>query len=189
MPLSVATQVGHLPPVATLFAAFLGYNPCSICWASGVLATLPAHNVAVAYRPPLLPAPIAGPFHHGLVIVFTAAAAMALVAALVSLLRGRQFYYEDGPVPAGPAEPVPARSPHRISCLTETPPRTALPRVTRPGRPVLAGWTEPAGHPPRKPSACTVESTASGASICGRCPAPGSTRKVAPGMAAANSWP
>jgi hypothetical protein len=36
---------------------------------------------------------------------------MSLVGVLVSLLRGRQFYYEDGPVPAGLAEQVPARSP------------------------------------------------------------------------------
>ena len=41
---------------------------------------------------------ISGPFHHGLVIVFTAAAAMALVAAVASLLRG--------PRTAGPPQPV-----------------------------------------------------------------------------------
>ena len=31
---------------------------------------------------------VSGPFHHGLVIVFTAAVIMAAVAALTSLLRG-----------------------------------------------------------------------------------------------------
>jgi hypothetical protein len=38
---------------------------------------------------------ISGPFHHGLVIVFTAAALMSLTGAVVSLLRGKQFYYEE----------------------------------------------------------------------------------------------
>ena len=27
VPYSIATQVGHLPPVSTMFAALLGYNP------------------------------------------------------------------------------------------------------------------------------------------------------------------
>jgi MFS family permease len=112
VPLSVATQVSHLPPVATVFAALLGFNPVQhLLKPSGVLARLPAHNVTVLTGRHFFPTLIAGPFHHGLVIVFTAAAAMSLVGALVSLLRGRQFYYEDGPVPAGPAEQVPAHSP------------------------------------------------------------------------------
>ncbi len=38
---------------------------------------------------------ISAPFHHGLVIVFTAAAIMSVTGALVSLLRGKQFYYDD----------------------------------------------------------------------------------------------
>ena len=51
---------------------------------------------------------ISGPFRHGLIIVFTAAALMSAVGALVSLLRGGQFYYEDVPAGAGPQAPVPA---------------------------------------------------------------------------------
>jgi hypothetical protein len=40
---------------------------------------------------------IAGPFHQGLITVFTAAAAMALIGALISSLRGSQFYYGEQP--------------------------------------------------------------------------------------------
>ena len=47
---------------------------------------------------------ISAPFHHGLVIVFTAAAIMSFIGALVSLLRGKQFYYTE----PGAAAPVPA---------------------------------------------------------------------------------
>src|SRR5262249_23323142 len=53
--------------------------------------------------------------HHGLIIVFTAAALMSAVGALVSLLRGGQFYYEDEPGPPArprlPAVPRPRRAP------------------------------------------------------------------------------
>jgi MFS family permease len=96
VPASVATQVSHLPPVSTMFAALLGYNPVQTLLApSGVLSRLPAHNVAVLTGRQFFPHVIAAPFHHGLVIVFTAAAIMSVTGALVSLLRGKQFYYED----------------------------------------------------------------------------------------------
>jgi len=118
VPLSVATQVSHLPPVSTVFAALLGYNPVQhLLQPSGVLATLPHHNVAVLTGRQFFPHLISAPFHHGLVIVFSAAAAMSLIGALVSLLRGRQFYYDeasaagaDGPSRV-PATPVPTTTP------------------------------------------------------------------------------
>jgi MFS family permease len=118
VPLSVATQVSHLPPVSTMFAALLGYNPVQNLLApSGVLSRLPAHNVAVLTGRQFFPHVISGPFHHGLVIVFTAAAVMSVTGALVSLLRGKQFYYEDkapsvvsstimGPNGLGPSSPA-----------------------------------------------------------------------------------
>ena len=119
VPLSVATQVSHLPPVSTLFAALLGYNPVQNLLApSGVLAHLPAHNVAVLTGKQFFPNLISAPFHHGLVIVFTAAAIMSVTGAVVSLLRGKQFYYDETgvPVTAGPAVTVPpAPVPETIS--------------------------------------------------------------------------
>ena len=98
VPASVATQVSHLPPVSTMFAALLGYNPVKNLLApSGVLSRLPAHNVAVLTGRQFFPHLISAPFHHGLVIVFTAAAIMSVTGALVSLLRGKQFYYDEAP--------------------------------------------------------------------------------------------
>jgi hypothetical protein len=110
VPLSVATQVSHLPPVSTMFAALLGYNPVQNLLApSGVLRHLPAHNVAVLTGKEFFPHLISAPFHHGLVIVFTAAAIMSVTGAVVSLLRGKQFYYDEPAVPVAerPAVPVP----------------------------------------------------------------------------------
>ena len=125
VPLATANQVSHLPPVATVFAALLGYNPVQHLLApSGVLATLPAHNVAVLTGNQFFPHLIAGPFHHGLIIVFSAAAAMSLVGATVSLLRGGQFYYDapEGAASAARAgeaasagSPAPAEPPVRAA--------------------------------------------------------------------------
>jgi EmrB/QacA subfamily drug resistance transporter len=119
VPISVATQVSHLPPVSTLFAALLGYNPVQNLLApSGVLKHLPAHNVAVLTGKEFFPNLISAPFHHGLVIVFTAAAIMAVSGAVISLLRGKQFYYDEPTVPVvdGPAVSVPAApAPETIS--------------------------------------------------------------------------
>jgi len=96
VPVSVATQVSHLPPVSTMFAALLGYNPIQNLLApSGVLSKLPAHNAAVLTGKEFFPHLISAPFHHGLVIVFTAAAIMSVTGAVVSMLRGKQFYYDD----------------------------------------------------------------------------------------------
>jgi MFS family permease len=114
VPASIAAQVSHLPPVSTLFAALLGYNPVrNLLTPSGILSKLPAHNVAVLTGKQFFPNLISAPFHHGLVIVFTAAAIMAIAGALVSLLRGKQFYYDDQvpvTVADGPAVSLPPES-------------------------------------------------------------------------------
>ena len=140
VPLSVATKVGHLPPVSTVFAALLGYNPVQhLLKPSGVLSRLPAHNVATLTGRHFFPTLIAAPFHHGLVIVFTAAALMSFIGAMVSLLRGRQFIYDDAaaggglPQPARAAAlplPPPPGTPSRA--LTEPLPPPASPRIPRP---------------------------------------------------------
>jgi MFS family permease len=89
VPATTAASVAQLPPVSTLFAAFLGNNPIQHLLApSGVLSTLPASNVTTLTGTRFFPQLISAPFHHGLGIVFVVAAIMAGVAALVSLLRG-----------------------------------------------------------------------------------------------------
>jgi len=76
----------------------LGYNPIRTLLApTGLLTSLPARNVAVLTGRTFFPSLIAGPFHQGLIIVFAAAGAMALIGAVISMLRGRQFYYDEQP--------------------------------------------------------------------------------------------
>jgi MFS family permease len=98
VPLAQASTIAHLPPVSTVFAAMLGYNPVQNLLApSGLLHTLPAHNVAVLTGKQFFPTLISGPFHHGLMIVFTAAAIMSLLGALVSWFRGKHFVFQEEP--------------------------------------------------------------------------------------------
>jgi hypothetical protein len=99
VPAAVAAHASHLPPVSTLFASFLGYNPVQNLLGAGVLDRLPAHNVQVLTGKEFFPHLITGPFHHGLIIVFSAAILMSVTAAAVSLLRGKQYYYDGPPTP------------------------------------------------------------------------------------------
>lgn len=89
VPTAVATEVGNLPPVGSLFAAFLGVNPiASLLGPTGVLDTLPKANVDTLTGQQFFPHLISQPFHEGLVVVFTAAAVMMLIAAIASAFDG-----------------------------------------------------------------------------------------------------
>ncbi len=96
VPDAIAHKIGSLPPVGSLFAAFLGYNPVhSLLAPTGVLSHLPAHNVAVLTGRTFFPGLISQPFHHGLVIVFSMAIAVLVIAAAASALRGGKYVHED----------------------------------------------------------------------------------------------
>jgi MFS family permease len=85
----VATQVGGLPPVSSLFAAQLGVNPIKhLLQPGGALAHLTAVQQQTLTGRQFFPTLISGPFHSGLVIVFAFGATLAFLAALASLLRG-----------------------------------------------------------------------------------------------------
>jgi MFS family permease len=107
VPAAAAGHIARLPPVSTMFAALLGYNPVHHLLApGGTLARLPPCNAALLTGKQFFPHLIAGPFHHGLIVVFTAAAAMSLIGAMISLMRGRQFYYSEPGDPGAPGVPL-----------------------------------------------------------------------------------
>ena len=97
---TVANQVAATPPVGSLFAAFLGYNPINaILGPTGVLKSLSSSNAAALTGKTFFPQLIAEPFHAGLVIVFIAAAAMSVIGAIASLTAGGKYIHvEEGPV-------------------------------------------------------------------------------------------
>lgn len=91
----VAHEVANLPPVGSLFAAFLGYNPIGeLLGPSGALQA-PGVNVDVLTGQTFFPQLITAPFHSGLTVVFVAAAVMMLIGAVASMFNpGR---YADAP--------------------------------------------------------------------------------------------
>jgi MFS family permease len=98
---SVATGVAQLPPVSTLFAAFLGSNPVAhLLGPTGALARLSPADAHALTGQSFFPQLISGPFHHGLVIVFSVATAMALIAAVASALRGGHYFHTTISVPS-----------------------------------------------------------------------------------------
>jgi MFS family permease len=150
VPAAAAAHVSSLPPVSTLFSALLGFNPIkSMLAPTGALARLPARNAAILTGKQFFPNLISGPFHHGLVIVFSAAIAMSVLGALISLLRGKQFYYAEPeaasapvgdqavrgetvrdealPAEAGPAEAGPAEAVADDAVAAEALPDRAVP--------------------------------------------------------------
>jgi MFS family permease len=93
---AVANQVAATPPVGSLFAAFLGYNPIqSILGPTGALKTLSQTNVAALTGKEFFPQLISNPFHSGLVIVFIAAAIMSIVGAIASVFMGGKYVHAD----------------------------------------------------------------------------------------------
>jgi hypothetical protein len=104
VPHSIAHHVGALPPVSSLFAAVLGVNPLQhLLAASRVLSSLPAAAQQTITGRKFFPDLISGPFHHGLVVVFAVAAALSLLAALASLLRGGRYVHHPAVADEAPA--------------------------------------------------------------------------------------
>nr|WP_308222558.1 hypothetical protein [Frankia sp. AgB32] len=138
VPVGVTDRVANLPPVGSLFAAFLDYNPMQNLLGDDTLSRLPAADAQEIIGEEFFPHLISSPFHHGLIIVFSLAIGMSLVAALASLLRGGRYVhieaerfeagrfeagrFEAGRFEAGRVEEVSAAAPTSL-----TDPAEALP--------------------------------------------------------------
>jgi hypothetical protein len=94
VPHDAAQAIGALPPVSSLFAAFLGVNPIQHqLEPSGVLTALPAANRAALTGREFFPHLISGPFHDGLLVVFGFSLFLSMLAAFASLLRGGRYVH------------------------------------------------------------------------------------------------
>jgi EmrB/QacA subfamily drug resistance transporter len=88
---AAAAATSHTSPVGMLFAAFLGYNPIK------ALVPHPGPNADanLIYGQHFFPHLISKPFEHGLVVTFTVAIILLLIAAGASLMRGKTPVYEE----------------------------------------------------------------------------------------------
>jgi MFS family permease len=96
MPFHLAARISHLPPIAALFAALLGYNPMKIeLLHAGGIGLLSPVNAALVMGRRFFPELISGPFMKALSVVFLFAMVMSLVAAITSMLRGPHYIYQE----------------------------------------------------------------------------------------------
>jgi len=99
VPAGAASAVSHLPPIGTLFAAFLGDNAVSLQLGhAGVLHSLPTARVSYLTGREFFPSLISGPFASGLHLAMYFAAVVTGVAAVASLLRGGRYVHSTLPV-------------------------------------------------------------------------------------------
>jgi hypothetical protein len=113
VPAAIADRAAHLPPVSTLFAAFLGYNPIEHLVGAGTVARLPLAQQKVLLGHAFFPSLITGPFRSGLHAALDFAIVASALAAAASWSRGSMYVHAEpiitevsGPgVPeAGPGE-------------------------------------------------------------------------------------
>ncbi len=95
VPVAAAARIAHLPPVASLFAAFLGYNPIQSLLGPGLLHGLPAAQAAALTGRSFFPHLMSAPFSSALSTAFTFSFIACLVAAGASWLRGGKYHYRD----------------------------------------------------------------------------------------------
>jgi MFS family permease len=98
---AVATRVSHLPPVGSLFAAFLGYNPMQVLLGHAELSHLSPATASYLTSRQFFPHLIAPAFSRGLTEAFSFAAAVCLLGAVASLLRGGKYHYGDEAADSG----------------------------------------------------------------------------------------
>ncbi len=88
LPADIAAQVASAPPVASLFAAFLGYNPMGELIPAAALHALSADQVAVITGQHFFPELLSGPFMVGIKIAFSISLVLYLGAAWASWWGG-----------------------------------------------------------------------------------------------------
>jgi hypothetical protein len=110
VPAAQATKLAHLPPVTSLFAAFLGYNPIQQLLGPALLHHLPAAQVAHLTGRSFFPQLMGGPFSDALSTAFTFAFIACLIAAGASWLRGGKYHYVEHDEPSASQAAGPARA-------------------------------------------------------------------------------
>jgi MFS family permease len=93
VPMGDARRVAALPPVSTLFASFLGYNPLEHLLSPHVIASFSTHTQLALAKRSFFPSIITKPFHNGLHAACDSAVLACLLAAGCSWLRGGKYVY------------------------------------------------------------------------------------------------
>ncbi len=106
VPAATAARVSHVPPVGSLFAAFLGYNPMATLLGPAALHHMTAAQAHTITGRSFFPHLISAPFGKGLEKAFDFAAIVCLFGAVASLLRGGKYHYTEPDGESYPVEPA-----------------------------------------------------------------------------------
>lgn len=96
VPAGVAHKIAGLPPIGSLFAAFLGFNPVRQLVPQAVLTHLGASHAAYLTGRSFFPSLISPAFKTGLDYAFDFAIVCSLIAAVASLMRGGRYVHGEG---------------------------------------------------------------------------------------------
>ena len=92
---TTAESVSHVPPIGSLFAAFLGINPVEQLIHPAVLHALSPANHAILTGRQFFPQVLSTPFAKGLHLTLDLAAAASVIGAGASWLRGGRYVYTE----------------------------------------------------------------------------------------------
>lgn len=95
VPAAQAQQIAGLPPTSALFAAFLGFNPMQSLMSPAALAALPQTTQQTLLGTHFFPQAIAPAVMSSLHIAFWVSAGLSAAAAIVSMLRGGHYVYDE----------------------------------------------------------------------------------------------
>jgi MFS family permease len=98
VPAAQAQKLSHLPPIGSLFAAFLGFNPIQTEVPRQVLVHLGHARATYLTGRAFFPKLISPSFEDGLHLAFDFAAATTFIAAVASWLRGSKYIHSDLPL-------------------------------------------------------------------------------------------
>jgi MFS family permease len=93
VPTGQAEKLAHLPPIGSLFAAFLGFNPIQTEIPHSVLASLGTAHANYLTGRSFFPKLISSSFQQGLRLAFDFAAGITVIAAIASWLRGSKYIH------------------------------------------------------------------------------------------------
>ena len=95
VPVVAAKQLSHVPPLGYIFAAFLGINPLKSLLGPRILTHLAPKQAALITGRSFFPHLIGTPFKDALFYILLFATVISVIAAIASVLRGKQFIHED----------------------------------------------------------------------------------------------
>lgn len=93
VPAAVAEPTANLPPTGALFAAFLGFNPMAQLIPANILSHLPQGTRALILGKDFFPTTIAPAVMSSLKVAFYISAALSLIAAIASYMRGERYVH------------------------------------------------------------------------------------------------